>query len=204
MTKNALASREQSQGQESPETSSGDGIPPTKSLRWAELAWPSPPSAILKAVLGRWQPRNTLHLFWWHFLLGRVTLIWSFLAALAALYLHVVLTDSPLIIQSDRRGSARASGQITSNSSPLSKLEVMNITDNLQLPYKCDCHYGWDGHHGQDCHMIVMVLMVVMVNMVIMVVMVITVIMVIRIDRTTRTHRQTGEKSQRGQTDQTF
>ena len=32
MTKNALGSREQSHGQESPETSSGDGIPPTKSL----------------------------------------------------------------------------------------------------------------------------------------------------------------------------
>ena len=32
MTKNALGSREHSHGQESPETSSGDGIPPTKSL----------------------------------------------------------------------------------------------------------------------------------------------------------------------------
>ena len=32
MTKNALESREQSRGQESPETSSGDGISPTKSL----------------------------------------------------------------------------------------------------------------------------------------------------------------------------
>ena len=49
MTKNALESREQSRGQESPQTSSGDGISPTKSLRWAELAWHSPLSAILKA-----------------------------------------------------------------------------------------------------------------------------------------------------------
>ena len=40
--------------------------------------------------------------------------VW-FWGALAALYLHVGLTDSWFIIQSDRRGNARASGQINSN-----------------------------------------------------------------------------------------
>ena len=70
-------------------------------------------------------------------------LVSQFLATLAALYLRRQLTDwviHNVPIQSDRRGNARASGQITSHF----------LVFNLQLPYKCDGPNGQDANHGRD------------------------------------------------------
>ena len=64
-----------------------------------------------------------------------------FLAALAALYLHMSLTHSPIhhsSIQSDRLGNARASGQIISLISLHKQVGGYMRSDDFQLPNKDD------------------------------------------------------------------
>ena len=51
---------------------------------------------------------------------------------------YFISTDE--ISHFDQRGSARASGQITSNL----------LVYNLQLPYKYDGHHGLHGHYGNQ------------------------------------------------------
>ena len=75
----------------------------------------------------------------------------TFLGALAALYLHMGLINSPFMIQSDRRVNAFV--QIFPTSLVRQVGGYMR-PDNLQLacvlPYKHDGHHGRHGHHG--CH----------------------------------------------------
>ena len=86
--------------------------------------------------------------------------ICAFLAARAALYLHMGLSHSlMIIIQSGRRGNARASRQITSNFLTQTSWRLWNQTTsnslmyNLQLPHITSNFHMVIGHHGRHvCH----------------------------------------------------